>query len=54
MSRHAESVWRALSDGIDAAEDREAFLVRLVMLTALDHLTADQFAGLVAEARDAG
>ena len=54
MSPHAEAVWRAVGDALDAVEDREAFLVRLVVLTALDHLTTDQLTGLVAEARDAG
>ncbi|GAA2775719.1 hypothetical protein [Saccharopolyspora taberi] len=51
MSEHAEAVWRAVSDALDDTDDREAFLVRLVVLTALDHLTTDQLTGLIAEAR---
>ncbi|QUH02645.1 hypothetical protein HUO13_19220 [Saccharopolyspora erythraea] len=50
---NAEFVWRSVSEALDAVEDREAFLVRLVLLTALDHLDADQLTGLIAEARDA-
>ncbi|WP_406724884.1 hypothetical protein WJ438_09800 [Streptomyces sp. GD-15H] len=49
---HAEATWRTLSEAIDRAGEagRVPFLVRLTMLTALDHLTPERFAALVAEA----
>ncbi|WP_019808706.1 hypothetical protein [Saccharomonospora halophila] len=51
---HAESVWRTLSEAIDAVpeSEREAFLTRLVLLTALDHLDTGDLTALVAEARE--
>ncbi|MEV0691186.1 hypothetical protein [Streptomyces sp. NPDC050388] len=49
---HAEATWRTLSEAIDRVGEagRVPFLVRLTMLTALDHLTPERFAALVAEA----
>lgn len=51
---HAEFVWRTVSESIDAVPDsaREAFLVRFVLLAALDHLDTDEITALIAEARE--
>lgn len=51
---HAEFVWRAVSDALDSVEepDREAFLTRLVLLIALDHLDEASLTRLITEARD--
>ncbi|NYV72940.1 hypothetical protein [Streptomyces sp. UH6] len=49
---HAEAVWRSLSEALDRAGEhgRVPFLVRLSILTALDHLSSEQFTTLITEA----
>jgi 3-(3-hydroxy-phenyl)propionate hydroxylase len=49
---HSEDVWRAVSEGLDAvaAQDREAFLTRLVLLLALQ-APAGSLPALIREAR---
>jgi hypothetical protein len=51
---HSEDAWRAVSEGLDAvaAQDREAFLTRLVLLLAL-RAPAGSLPALIREARQA-
>lgn len=49
---HAEHVWRSLSEALDACPEAEhsAFLTRLALLAALDHLTPAELDALLADA----